>query len=257
MIPSPDLSLLGGDGTPALLIHGYGSDRHSWVATAPALFGHAQVWVLDLPAHGTSARQCGDGTPSTLANSIISALDRANIKKMHLIGHSLGGRIAMEMAMIRPSRILSLGLLSPAGVNESINIDFLTRFYQAESEDTVTRLLTTLVHDPRLIAPKLATAVLHYLQQPGVRSSLATICAALNESNSSRTETLSKLNSLNIPTMSIWGLQDKINPPDEPAINQLEGIAEMLDNCGHLPHIEKRVQVNELLCKFIDKHPVD
>ncbi|MFK7856840.1 MAG: alpha/beta fold hydrolase [Granulosicoccus sp.] len=254
MIPNPSLSMLGGDGTPVLLIHGYGSDQHSWVATAPALFACAQVWVLDLPAHGTSATQCGDGSPHTLANSILAALDRANIKKLHLIGHSLGGRIAMEMATLRPYQILSLGLLSPAGVNESINLDFLTRFYQANSEDTVSKLLSMLVHDPRLIAPKLASAVLHYLQKPGVRSSLATICAALNEASTSRTKTLSSLNSMNIPTISIWGLQDKINAPEELAIKELEGIAKMLDNCGHLPHIEKRTKVNELLCAFISKH---
>lgn len=253
MIPTPTITMLGGEGPPVLLIHGYGSDRQSWLATAPAIFSIAQVWVLDLPGHGSSSHDCGDGTVDALAACVLAASRNAEIDVMHLIGHSLGGRIAIEMAIQEPTRIASLALLSPAGINKHINHDFLTRFYQANTKQTVNTLLQTLVHDPRLIAPKLADGVLEYLNKPGMRSSLALITEALLVTNQARDTMLSALNSTDIACMSIWGEHDKINSPDAEAIAELNGSSHVLDNCGHLPHIEKRIAVNKLLTAFINE----
>lgn len=253
MIPTPVLSLLGGDGPPVVLIHGYGSDRQSWLATAPALFSSAKVWALDLPGHGTSSSECGDGTVNTLAASVFSAIHDANIENVHLIGHSLGGRIAIEMACQQPTQISSLALLSPAGVNKQFNEDFLTRFHQADTEQSVYALLQTLVYDPRLIAPRLASGVLEYLNKPGVRVSLALISNALIKSNKTRNDTLSTLKNTGIPYTSIWGANDMINSPDSAVIANLGCSSHVLENCGHLPHVEKRVHVNKLLTTFIDE----
>jgi pimeloyl-ACP methyl ester carboxylesterase len=253
MIPTPELLMLGGEGPPVLLIHGYGADRQSWLATAPALFSIAQVWVLDLAGHGSSNTDCGDGTVNTLAASVFSALHDAEIENVHLVGHSLGGRIAIEMAIQQPKQISSLALLSPAGVNRQINQDFLTRFHQADTEQSVYALLQMLVHDPRLIAPMLATGVLEYLNKPGVRASLALITTALLESSESRNAMLLRLKNTSIPYTGIWGANDNINSPDADTIAQLGCPTHVLDNCGHLPHIEKRTHVNKLLTAFIDE----
>jgi len=253
MIPTPALSMLGGDGPPVLLIHGFGSDRQSWLATTPALFSIAQVWVLDLPAHGSSSSECGDGSVNTLAASVLSALDNAGIVHVHLIGHSLGARIAIDMGIQQATKIASLSLLSPAGVGKQIDQDFLTRFHQADTEQSVLTLLQMLVHNPRLIVPELAAGVLEHLNKSGVRASLALIAKALLESNSSRDAMLQTLKKTGIPCTSIWGANDKINSPDATAIAELGCPSQVLDNCGHLPHIEKRTQVNKLLSAFIEK----
>ena len=254
MTPAPALISLGGDGPPALLIHGYGSDRQSWVATSPGLLEQAQVWVLDLPAHGSSCSDIGEGTIASIAESIHYAIDEANIDRLHLVGHSLGGRIAIEMALQRPQRIYSLAMLSPAGVTPCINQDFLTRFHSAEDIESVNTLLQMLVHNPKLIAPTLAEGVLDYLNKPGVRASLARISQALIEAGEQHRELLLALKDSAVPTMSLWGENDGINRADATSIIQLEGPVHTFANCGHLPHIEKRTQVNALLAQFLRHH---
>ena len=254
MTPAPALISLGGDGPPALLIHGYGSDRQSWAATSPGLLEQAQVWVLDLPAHGSSGSDIGEGTIAAIAETILYAIDEANIDRLHLIGHSLGGIIAIEMALQRPERTCSLAMLSPAGVTPCINQDFLSRFYSAEDIESVNTLLQMLVHNPKLIAPTLAEGVLDYLNKPGVRESLARISQALLEAGEQHRELLLALKNLAVPTMSLWGENDRINQADTSSINQLDGPVHTFANCGHLPHIEKRTQVNGLLSAFIQQH---
>ncbi|MGQ7844319.1 alpha/beta fold hydrolase [Granulosicoccus sp. 3-233] len=243
-------SRLGGDGPPVVLIHGYGADRFTWLTTTPALLNRASVWLLDLPGHGKGDPDCGDGSLSAMVERVGNCLQDAGLDQIHLIGHSLGGRIAMELATRDALQIHSLFLISPAGVGGSINMDFLTRFHEAGDEQQVLELLRMLVHDPRMISRSLGGRVLQYLEQAATRSNLQRIAAGLASAQAELPETLRTLSELGIPCNSAWGLEDRINPPNQDYIRELPGDVHLLEACGHLPHLEHSASVNRLLRDF-------
>ena len=244
------LEKLGGTGPDVLLLHGYGSDRQSWLATAPALFDTHTVWVLDLPAHGQSSSDCGDGSISALANSVLSAADDAKLTSFHLIGHSLGGRIGMHLAANTAERINSLVAFAPAGLGHRINTDFLSQFSSAEQVDALHPLLLSLVHDQKMIGRALAIAVLAYLNKPGTREALNKIAVGIVDAQQNVESTVEAIQAANIPRMIIWGANDSINPINNDKAQAFGGSLHVFDDCGHLPHIERRVAVNKLLQEF-------
>ena len=103
-----------GAGDPLVLVHGLGSSRRAWDPLLPTLAEHFDVLTVDLPGFGESKPLRVEPLPSTLAASIADLLDELGLTAPHVVGNSLGGWVALELARIRP--VTSLTLLSPAGV---------------------------------------------------------------------------------------------------------------------------------------------
>ena len=105
-----------GTGAPLVLLHALGSSRHAWNPVIPTLSDDFDVIAVDLPGFGDSAPLPGaaEPTPAALAAAIADALDAAGVRRPHVVGNSLGGWIALELAALRP--LASLTLLSPAGL---------------------------------------------------------------------------------------------------------------------------------------------
>jgi pimeloyl-ACP methyl ester carboxylesterase len=97
-----------------VLLHALGSSRHVWEPVIAALSDHFDVIAVDLPGFGGSPPLPGTvtPTPAALAAAIADALDTTGVRRPHVVGNSLGGWIALELAALRP--LASLTLLSPA-----------------------------------------------------------------------------------------------------------------------------------------------
>src|SRR5215472_1650887 len=119
---------VGDDGQVVLLIHGYGGDRNSWLFVQQPLAEQHRVYALDLPGHGTSSKDVGDGSLPVLAGAVVSVLDAIGADRAHLVGHSLGGAVAIAVAARDPGRIASLTLIAPAGFGAQINAAYLRDF---------------------------------------------------------------------------------------------------------------------------------
>ena len=104
-----------GTGPPLVLLHGLGLSRRSWDPVVAALAGRFEIFAVDLPGFGDSAPMPAEvePTPAALAATVAGLLDDLEIRDPHVIGNSLGGWVALELAGIRP--VASLTLLSPAG----------------------------------------------------------------------------------------------------------------------------------------------
>src|SRR4029453_16894364 len=99
-----------------LLIHGFGGDLDNWLFNIDALSQECTVVALDLPGHGQSDRTLPGRTLGDLARFVIRFLDAVEIRSSHLVGHSLGGAIAAQMAVDHPERGESLALIPSAGL---------------------------------------------------------------------------------------------------------------------------------------------
>ena len=242
---------LGGHGPDLVLIHGFGSDRLSWAGNVAALLPVARVHSLDLPGHGESAPDAGGGGPAELAARVAETLKAQGIGKAHLLGHSLGGSVAMEMASTAPDSVLSLTLIAPAGLGQGIDHEFLARYTELETPEEAAALLSRLVTKPMLINKFTVQRVLAQLGQPGARDALRRIASALQAAESGLERTVDRIAASDVPRLMIWGEQDSINPLDPLRLTTFGGAALTVPDAGHLPHIEGARLVNTEIPAFL------
>ncbi len=84
-----------------MLVHGFGGDKNSWLFVQQPLAEHHAVHALDLPGHGASDKEVGDGSLASLADTVVGFLDALGISRAHLVGHSLGGAVVAAVAAPR------------------------------------------------------------------------------------------------------------------------------------------------------------
>ncbi len=242
--PGARLHRLGGEKGPDLvLIHGFGADRYSWLATAPAWFGTHQVWALELPAHGDAGPLAGSGDPAGIASSIAQCLPQLKWP-FALVGHSLGAAITLHLAKLLPQALSHLVLIAPAGLGQSLDGEFMLSFARLKTSAETEALLHRLVNRSRLINPQMAAHVLASLAIPGRREALSLIARSLIDA---RPEKLPG----NIPTLVIWGDADIINPADESLQASLGHRFVMLANVGHMPQVEAPTKVSRLISEVL------
>lgn len=243
---------LGGEGEDLVLIHGFGSDRLSWAGTSPALMEVARVHSLDLPGHGDSlAADTGDGSPLALAELVADTLDAHGIQTAHLLGHSLGGTIALILAAAERQRIRSLSLLAPAGLGRGIDRDFLSAFPDLTNKEEAEALLQRLVSKPLLINRFTVARVLEQLARPGAREALRSIANGMLAQEAQLGTWAAQVAETGIPRLVIFGGADRINPPDPSALVAFAARTLVIPEAGHLPHVEAARQVNTELTDFI------
>lgn len=102
---------------PIILIHGMGSASTAWQTIVPELSNTHRVITVDLPGHGaTELPPETDMNPKALAEYVFETMDSLSIEKAHVVGNSLGGWTALEMAAVKPDRVASVLGLAPAGL---------------------------------------------------------------------------------------------------------------------------------------------
>jgi pimeloyl-ACP methyl ester carboxylesterase len=104
-----------GSGEPLLLLHGMGSSRRDFAAVLPELRKHFDVLAMDLPGSGNSRHLDERPTVAALTDAVERTLDVRNVGSVHVLGNSLGARIALELA--RRGRARSVVAIAPSGLN--------------------------------------------------------------------------------------------------------------------------------------------
>jgi pimeloyl-ACP methyl ester carboxylesterase len=106
-----------GSGSPLVLIHGLGSAATAWYLITPALAADFDVIAFDLPGHGKTPYHHGvPMDPKSLGELVVKNLDDLGVDRFDLVGNSLGGWIALEIAAAHPDRVNSVTALAPAGL---------------------------------------------------------------------------------------------------------------------------------------------
>jgi pyruvate dehydrogenase E2 component (dihydrolipoamide acetyltransferase) len=247
---------VGGDGssgaTAVVFVHGFGGDLNSWMFTQPALAERWRTIALDLPGHGGSTKVLDGADESSFAAVIDRALAALEVDRVHLVGHSMGGGIALTFANWQPERVASLTLISSAQLGPEINGAFIGDFLRAQRRREAQEALTLLVHDPALVSRVMVEEVLRYKRLDGVQAALETIAAEWFPDGVQRVDNAVLAAKLGMPVQVIWGRDDRIIP-----LAHAEALAgkvpvHILDDVGHLPHMEKAGEVNRLIAGFIE-----
>lgn len=242
-----------GGGTPLLLIHGFGGDLSNWMLNQDVLARTHRVIAFDLPGHGASSKDVGDGSVTALADAAYALLKTLNIPGAHIMGHSLGGGIALALLRDHPESVASLTLIAPAGMGDEVNAPALKDMVEADRTRDMQKALEALVHDKALVGRRMADNVLKLRRLDGARDALRTIESTCFGNGRQSFDMRPVLDAARIPVALFWGEEDEILPVTG-AKNVPDFVAKhILPQIGHMPQLEKTAELNRLVEAFLEK----
>jgi pyruvate dehydrogenase E2 component (dihydrolipoamide acetyltransferase) len=234
----------GQDGEVVLLVHGYGGDRNSWLFLQEPLAARYRVYALDLPGHGSSAKDVGDGTLGVLADAVTGVLDAVGAERAHLVGHSMGGAVALAVAARDPGRIISLTLIAPSGFGPEINGGYLRGFADAQTRRELKPVVGQLFADESLVTRQLVDDLLAYKRLDGVDQALHALVGTLLDGDAQRGDSAALVAAIGgaVPVTAVWGSADRIIPAAQ-AESVAGAVRHLVAGAGHMPHMERPGEV--------------
>src|SRR4051794_7743285 len=260
-------TLTMGEGPDMLLIHGLGATKSSFFDTAAALSKRYTVHAIDLPGFGGSSKPATApyGAPYA-ARAVIGTMDALGIERAHLVGNSMGGRVAIEVGLERPDRVGGIALLSPAVAFVKRDWHWLVRFARPElgmlphslGRQRIEQTFWALFADRDLVDPSVADIVADEFERiyrsPGARLAFLTSARAIYLENPfGKQGFYPRLATLQPPALFIWASHDRLIPEQfrhhvERWLPSAEQV--VLEGCGHVPQVERPERTNGLLERF-------
>ncbi|MDQ3636827.1 MAG: acetoin dehydrogenase dihydrolipoyllysine-residue acetyltransferase subunit [Actinomycetota bacterium] len=239
-----------GEGPPIVLLHGFGGDINIWVFNQEALAAEHTVYSLDLPGHGGSSKDVGDGDLASFVEVVEGFLDEMGVEKAHLVGHSMGGAVAGSFALAHPDRVESLILIASAGLGEEINGDYIEGFIAANRRKEMKNMLGLLFADRDLVTRDLVNDVMKFKRMDGVDEALRAVADKVFPDG--KQADVPDLSGVEVPILAIWGREDEIVPHSHAENLPEHARAEVLDDTGHMPQMEAAGKTNRLVGEFLD-----
>jgi pimeloyl-ACP methyl ester carboxylesterase len=251
----------GSKEAPAILmLHGFGASLQTWDAWANSLSSNYRVIRPDLPGFGlTGARADQNYSEAADLAALIQLLDRLNVKKVAVVGHSMGGKMAWNLAAADTDRVTALVLMAPDGFPDSQDIGskpyevpavmgaiqyFLPKYFVRKS-------IEPAFSNPNALSDSLVDRYDDMLRAPGVRR------AILDRANQTiYTDPVSRLAAIKAPTLLLWGENDQMIPSDNAQryrTHLKNASVVMLPKLGHVLQEEQPEQGLSVVIQFLKK----
>ena len=249
--PATYLSV-GSGGVPVLLLHGFAGDRLTWQFNLSALSSRRLAVAVDLPGHGGSTPDVGSGQVSDFAPWLVEFLDALELPRVHVIGHSMGGYVGRELALLAPDRVASLTLLSSAGLGTPFDLAFLRRAIAPADVEEGRACAERLFAGPSPLIPRFGEVLHAQGADPLRRAGLARIVDVSFAAHADGGGPPVDWSAYPMPIQVLWGRADRIIPL--PPADRLPPGApfQVFDAAGHLPHIEAASPVTAAIRAFLD-----
>jgi pimeloyl-ACP methyl ester carboxylesterase len=235
----------GGRGSPLLFLHG-GSGAGTWLPFLSTLASRFDVLVPEHPGFGASDTPPWLDNVADLANFYLDLLDALDLEDVHLVGHSLGGWIAAELAVRNTSRLASLTLVAAGGIHLK-GVEQVDIFLSSDEQR-----IRDLFHDQHLAEAVMATALRAEAEDAALKNQMMT--AKLTWHPRNYDPDLQKwLHRINVPTLLIWGEHDRLIPKEYAyAYQRLIPTAQLviIADCGHVPQIEQEHAFTDAIESF-------
>lgn len=250
-----------GSGPAALLIHGQGASWQWWLRILPTVATHGRVIAVDLAGFGESDPiAAGDDVFFEHVATIVSLLDHLGLARAVVVGHSMGGLIALQLACDHPERVSGLMLTDAGGANISpdrlrwilaglrlghaiFSVPWVPRVV-ANTRWLRTVLFAPGIHNRQSLSEHLAVEILPRMAAPGFVQSLEAGAALLNHV---RPEDVA------CPSLVVWGARDRILPlsTGHSLISKIpDARLVVLEGVGHCPMLEAPDRFSQLLADF-------
>lgn len=254
--PQPMISIDElGTGDVLILLHGIGGNKRNWHPNLDALGAHFRAVAWDARGYGESDDYEGDLKFSDYTHDVARVLDHLGAKKAHVLGLSMGGRIAMDFAETYPHRLLSLTLCDThtgyANFSEERKQSFLRLRLEPleagkEPKDIAEPVARSLVSPKasREAFLQLVDSMCRLHKQSYMKSIKATVLS----------DTHRRLGDIRVPTHVIVGADDKLTTPEmaKSIAGQIRGARlTVIPDAGHLVNIEQPAAFNAAVLAFL------
>jgi pimeloyl-ACP methyl ester carboxylesterase len=256
-----------GRGEVLLLIHGMAGSSQSWRELLPKLAQRYRVIAPDLLGHGQSAKPRTDYSLGAFAVGLRDLLDEVGVASATVVGHSLGGGIAMQFLYQHPDYCRRLVLISSGGLGPDVGL--ILRLLSAPGAELIMPIIapTPILRAGNSVKSWLTSMGLRSPRGAEIWSAYSSFADRATRDSFLRTlrsvvdyrgQSVSALNRLklksDLPTLAIWGEDDTIIPVDH-AYSALEARPdcrlEVMPGVGHFAHVEAPYEVFRLIDEFI------
>lgn len=245
-----------GQGAPVIFMHGIGGNCRNWVEQLPAVAPWFRAIAWDARGYGDSEDYEGELDFATFGADVGRLLDHLGAPAAHLVGLSMGGRIALDFYEQAPGRVLSLSLVDTfPGYDDSFTPAAREKFIELRRKPLLEG------KEPRDIAPGVAQTLVSSCASPAHIAALVDSMGRLHKLSyikaieaMTRYERVADLSRISVPTLVVVGDQDRLTPPSV-ARDLAAGIAgaelAIIRNAGHLANIEQPALFNSILVDFL------
>lgn len=256
--------LVAGEGDPLVLVHGLGGAAANWLALAPLLLPGRRLIVPELPGHGGSSPLPAAPSLSPYADRLGLLLDHEGAAPAAVVGHSLGGAVALRLALRRPEAVSALVLAAAAGISSAtrsaryaLTITGILKPGRkiAPHRGRVARsaLLKRVVFgrwgasDPGALPPELVEAL---LAGPARHTDTLSAAKALV-----RDDLRPELEHVRCPVLVLWGARDNQLPVDDAFdyARRLRAPLRVIADCGHLLIVERPAGCADAITGFLSR----
>jgi pimeloyl-ACP methyl ester carboxylesterase len=256
--------LVAGEGEPLVLVHGLGGAAANWLALAPLLLPGRRLIVPELPGHGGSSPLPAAPSLSPYADRLGLLLEHEGAAPAAVVGHSLGGAVALRLALRRPESVSALVLAAAAGISSTarsaryaLTVTGILKPGRkiAPHRRRVARsaLLKRLVFgrwgasDPPALPPEVVEAL---LAGPARHTDTVSAATALV-----RDDVRPELERISCPVLVLWGARDNQLPVDDAFdyARRLRAPLRVIADCGHLLIVERPAACADAITGFLSR----
>jgi pimeloyl-ACP methyl ester carboxylesterase len=255
-----------GAGEPLVLLHGIGSHWQVWEPVLPMLTARHDVIAVDLPGFGDSVKPIGASYDARFfARAVIALLDALELDRAHLIGNSLGGRIALEVALEYPGRVERLALLCPSLAwrreRPWAPLVKLMRPKLGLVQLTPRPIVEAIVHrvvpgaEDGWAAAGIDEFLRAYLTPAGRAAFYAAARHIYLEEPDGADGFWTRLRDLRADALFVWGKRDRLVPSAfaRHVAETLPNARQLELDCGHVPQIELPRQTHDAVRGFLTR----
>ncbi|TZF84881.1 alpha/beta hydrolase [Pedobacter sp. BS3] len=234
-----------GEGQVLLLLHGLMGALSNWHDVIDEFKANYRVIIPMLPIYELPLLTTG---VKSLAKHVHKFIKYKKLEQVNLLGNSLGGHVALILAITYPQDVKTMVLTGSSGLYEN---SFGGSFPRRESYDFIKEKVEYTFYDPAIATKELVDEVFETVND---RNRVIRILAMAK--SAIRHNMAKELHKITIPVCLIWGKNDKVTPPEvAKEFHELLPNSELnwIDECGHAPMMEHPKEFNEYLHKFLDR----
>jgi 4,5:9,10-diseco-3-hydroxy-5,9,17-trioxoandrosta-1(10),2-diene-4-oate hydrolase len=257
-----------GSGEPFVLLHGSGPGVSGWSnfrGNLPILAERFRTVVPDLPGFGLSELVPLDRAyPKVAADAVIRLMDAAGIERAHLLGNSMGGYAALELALAHPERVDRMVLMGPGGLAANVfspdpseGAKRLFEFMTSPSREGMQTWVSTMVANTSVVDDQLIDERMDNALRPGAIESAFTIFASLAQ-HPDPVPIFARLDRIKTPTLVMWGRDDRMVPYEGAAFGYRRlpnAELHVFSGCGHWAQVERKDDFERVVVEFLTRKP--
>jgi 4,5:9,10-diseco-3-hydroxy-5,9,17-trioxoandrosta-1(10),2-diene-4-oate hydrolase len=255
-----------GDGPPLVLLHGSGPGVSGWSnfrGNFPVFAKQFRTVIPDMPGFGQSGRPVLDRAyPRVAADHVVRLLDALEIDRTHLLGNSMGGYVALELALAYPDRVDRIVGMGPGGLavnifgpEQSEGARRLSDFMLSPSKEAMEAWVDTMVANKKVVDDQLIEERLANALAPGAIESAVAIFMSLGQ-HPEPVPLWARLKGLKAPVLITWGRDDRMLPVEGGlfGFRQLPNAElHIFSRCGHWAQVERKDDFERLVIDFLTR----